>query len=114
MSLTTTIAALHSFCENNSGDFQIWEGNNGTYHWNFGKVTADGITNGVVRKLAGIDVSGKKIWVVAGSLKIDAVGVITRFTGMSKAQQKIISSVSETVEITPEELNAQHTESITV
>lgn len=110
MSLETTTAALHSFCENSSGDFQIWNGNNGTYHWNFGKVATDGTTNGVVRKLAGTDVSGKKIWVVAGSFKIDADGNIIRFTGIPKAHQRIISNINAI----KEEVNAQHDRSITV
>ena len=110
MSLETTTAALHSFCENSSGDFQIWEGNNGTYHWNFGKVAANGIMNGVVRKLAGTDVSGKKIWVVAGSLKIAADGNIIRFTGIAKAQQKIICGFNAI----KEEVNAQHARLVTI
>jgi hypothetical protein len=41
-----------------------------------------------VRKLAGIDASGKQIWVVAGSFKIDEYGTILRFTGLPKKVQK--------------------------
>lgn len=72
MSAEKTIDALKQFCFDSSGDTlgQTWQGNKATYHWNRGKTTADGTVNGVVRKLAGIDTSGRQIWVVAGSLKI--------------------------------------------
>ncbi len=90
MNADVTIEAVKTFCKANSGDPQIWSGNKATYHWNIGKVTSQGIVNGVVRKLAGIDVSGKQIWVVAGSLKIMPDGTITRFTGLSKKFQSQI------------------------
>jgi hypothetical protein len=84
MNAVETIEAIKKFCKTNSSDEQIWSGNKATYHWNLGKTTQDGTVNGVVRKLAGIDVSGTQIWVVAGSLKIAADGTILRFTGMPK------------------------------
>jgi hypothetical protein len=95
MSADKTIEALKEFCTRNSGDAlgQVWQGNKSTYHWNIGKVAANGIVNGVVRKLAGIDASGHQIWVVAGSFKIDSSGRILRFTGLPKKYQKEIESL---------------------
>jgi hypothetical protein len=87
MDANATIEAVKKFCESSSGDPQIWSGNKATYQWNIGKVTEQGIVNGVVRKLAGIDVSGKQIWAVAGSLKIMPDGTIARFTGLPKKLQ---------------------------
>lgn len=87
MNANSTIEAVKQFCVSSSGSEQIWSGNKATYHWNIGKVTKDGIVNGVVRKLAGIDVSGTQIWVVAGSLKIHPDGTILRFTGLPKKFQ---------------------------
>ena len=94
MDANSTIEAVKKFCESSSGDPQIWSGNKATYHWNIGKVTSQGLVNGVVRKLAGIDSgSGKQIWVVAGSLKIAADGTILRFTGLpKKLQAKFVSA----------------------
>jgi hypothetical protein len=93
MNAEHTLTALKQFCLANSGDEQMWENKGTTYHWNRGKVTATGMVNGVVRKLAGIDSSGQQIWTVAGSIKIDANGTILRFTGMPKKQQKLFEGV---------------------
>lgn len=95
MSVDKTIQALKEFCTRNSGDAlgQIWTGNKATYHWNIGKTAANGILNGVVRKLAGIDAAGHQIWVVAGSFKIAPTGQILRFTGLPKKFQKEIESL---------------------
>jgi hypothetical protein len=88
MDANSTIEAVKQFCKSSSGDPQIWSGNKATYHWNIGKITQQGIVNGVVRKLAGIDSgSGNQIWVVAGSLKISPEGTILRFTGLPKKLQ---------------------------
>ena len=87
MNTDATINLISEFCRANSGDPQIWNGNKSTYHWNIGKLTANGTLNGVVRKLAGIDISGTQIWVVAGSFKIAADGTILRFTGLPKKLQ---------------------------
>ena len=98
MDANSTIEAVKKFCESSSGDPQIWSGNKATYHWNIGKVTSQGLVNGVVRKLAGIDSSsGKQIWVVAGSLKIAADGTILRFTGLPKKLQAKFVSVQPAV-----------------
>jgi hypothetical protein len=97
MNTDQTINAIKQFCKASSSDEQIWNGNKSTYHWNIGKVTSIGIVNGVVRKLAGIDVSGKQIWAVAGSLKIMPDGTIARFTGMPK---KFISDIMSKVALT--------------
>jgi len=83
-----TLTQLKVWCTNQSGDQQIWTNKGTTYHWNRGKPTASGLINGVVRKLAGIDSSGKQIWVVAGSLKVNPNGTITRFTGIPSKVQK--------------------------
>lgn len=105
MNATLTIEAIKQFCVSSSGDPQIWAGNKATYHWNIGKTTQAGIVNGVVRKLAGIDVSGMQIWVVAGSLKIDPDGTILRFTGLPKKLQakfvaaKSTASIKDTVTV---------------
>lgn len=90
MNANSTIEAVKKFCVSSSGSEQIWSGNKATYHWNLGKVTSQGIVNGVVRKLAGIDVSGTQIWVVAGSLKIMPDGTIARFTGLPKKFQPTV------------------------
>jgi len=87
MSVENTLRSLSNYCFINSGDTQVWQGKSGTYHWNQGKTTASGLINGVVRKLAGIDNNGNKIWVVAGSFKIDHDGSILRFTGIPRKMQ---------------------------
>jgi hypothetical protein len=101
MSVDKTIEAIKEFCTKNSGDAlgQTWNGNKATYHWNSGKLAADGTLNGVVRKLAGIDASGHQIWVVAGSFKIASSGQILRFTGLPKKLQTeaFTSTVTDTV-----------------
>ena len=96
MSAEKIIESLKEFCIKSSGDAlgQTWHGNKATYYWNRGKTTADGTVNGVVRKLAGVDASGRQIWVVAGSLKIGADGSILRFTGLPKKFQKIVADTA--------------------
>jgi len=95
MSSLNTIESLSEFCKRNSGDTQTWSGKSGTYCWNVGRSTPGGLVNGVVRKLAGIDASGTKIWTVAGSFKIAEDGTILRFTGLAKKDQKLIARVGE-------------------
>jgi hypothetical protein len=95
MDANLTINAVKQFCITSSGSEQIWSGNKSTYHWNIGKVTQEGIVNGVVRKLAGIDVSGQQIWVVAGSFKISPDGTILRFTGLPKKIQTKLITIPE-------------------
>jgi hypothetical protein len=104
MSADKTIEALKEFCTRNSGDAlgQIWQGNKSTYHWNIGKIASNGIVNGVVRKLAGIDANGHQIWVVAGSFKIDPNGTILRFTGLPrKFQKEIMDKVAQPIVTAP-------------
>lgn len=88
MTAENTLIAVKQFCLTSSNDEQVWTNKGTTYHWNRGKDTSSGLINGVVRKLAGIDSSGNKIWVVAGSLKIDPNGKILRFTGIPSKIQK--------------------------
>ena len=83
-----TLTKVKQYCLADSGNEQIWTNKGTTYHWNRGKDTASGLINGVVRKLAGIDASGKQIWVVAGSLKINPNGTVARFTGIPSKVQK--------------------------
>jgi len=95
MSSLNTIESLGEFCKKNSGDENTWSGKSGTYHWNVGRSTPGGLVNGVVRKLAGTDVNGTKIWSVAGSFKIAADGSILRFTGLAKKDQVLISRIAD-------------------
>jgi hypothetical protein len=94
-----TLTQLKAWCKSQSGDEQTWTNKGTTYHWNRGKDTATGLVNGVVRKLAGIDASGKQIWVVAGSLKINELGEVQRFTGIPSKIQKTFESKEVFVEI---------------
>lgn len=94
MNAEHTLISIKQFCLKNTKDEQTWVNKGTTYHWNRGRDTAEGIINGVVRKLAGIDAAGGQIWVVAGSLKIAADGTILRFTGMPKKQQKLFRGVA--------------------
>jgi hypothetical protein len=100
MSSEHTLTQIKVWCINQSGDEQIWTNKGTTYFWNRGKDTPDGLINGVVRKLAGVDATGAKIWVVAGSLKIDAAGKILRFTGIPRKTQKTFEQdvVTSTIE----------------
>ena len=103
MSTHTVIENLSNFCKTSSGDPQIWVNKGTTYHWNRGRDSSTGIVNGVVRKLAGIDASGKQIWVVAGSFKITPQGEIIRFTGMPKKTQVNLNAVEVPVlEVQPQ------------
>ena len=87
MSAEHTLTKVKVWCIAQSGDEQIWTNKGTTYYWNRGKDTATGLINGVVRKLAGVDAQGVKIWVVAGSLKISPTGEILRFTGIPRKVQ---------------------------
>jgi hypothetical protein len=88
MNAENTLIKVKQFCLASSGDEQIWTNKGTTYYWNRGKDTSTGLINGVVRKLAGVDATGAKIWVVAGSLKIAANGQVLRFTGIPSKTQK--------------------------
>ena len=98
MSIQTTLDALTNYCQTNTGTADQWQGNKSTYRWNLGREVILGAeVNGVVRKLAGTDSSGNKIWAVAGSFKIDANGSILRFTGLPRKIQKAIQSTTPIV-----------------
>lgn len=102
-SAETTLKALRQYCRSKSGSENIWPGNSATYQWSLGKTTPDGVVNGVIRKLAGIDVSGNQIWVVAGSLKILPDGTLARFTGLPKKMQAEVK-ILEMIDIKQPEL----------
>ena len=106
MNAEYTLTQLKQWCRAQSKDDQIWVNKGTTYYWNRGKDTATGLINGVVRKLAGIDASGSKIWVVAGSFKIDQNGTILRFTGIPSKIQKSFEPVhiAQTVESKEDEV----------
>ena len=97
MNAENTLTQLKLWCLAQSKDEQIWTNKGTTYHWNRGKDTATGLVNGVVRKLAGIDASGRQIWVVAGSFKIAGTGEILRFTGIPSKIQKSFEAQLSTV-----------------
>lgn len=88
MNAEHTLTQLKVWCISQSGNEQTWTNKGTTYHWNRGKDTPDGMINGVVRKLAGLDPNGKEVWTVAGSLKVSGNGTILRFTGVPRKVQK--------------------------
>lgn len=67
-------------CQKDTGTKNTWEGKSGKYMYIPGRENADGKATGVVHKFQS-DGSHK----LAGSYKILADGIITRFTGLSKA-----------------------------
>jgi hypothetical protein len=93
MSAEHTLEAIKQFCQLSSGDTQTWQGKSGTYHWNLGRTRTDGVINGVIRKLDGIDPTGNQTWKLAGSIKILADGKITHFTGLSKKQWALMEGM---------------------
>ena len=78
-------------CAKSTGIANQWIGKSNTYQFDIGRPTANGTINGVIRKLAGTDVSGKQIWAVAGSIKIDIEGEFHRGTGIPRALMKEIT-----------------------
>lgn len=99
MNAEYTLTQIKIYCINDSGNEQIWTNKGTTYYWNRGRDTVSGLVNGVVRKLAGVDANGSKIWVVAGSLKIDEHGTILRWTGMPKKLQKTFEPVHQLADL---------------
>jgi hypothetical protein len=97
MDAEQTLLNVKQYCLSSSGDEQIWTNKGTTYYWNRGKDTAIGLINGVVRKLAGTDARGAKIWVVAGSIKIDPNGVILRWTGLPRKVQKTFEPTTTSI-----------------
>ena len=100
MNAETTLLNVKQYCLSDSKDEQIWTNKGTTYHWNRGKDTASGLINGVIRKLAGIDPTGFKIWVVAGSFKIAPNGTILRWTGMPRKLQSTFEPVHASINVT--------------
>jgi hypothetical protein len=94
MNTQHTLNAIKNYCKNSSGDEYVWKNKDSQYQWNVGRSTATGLVNGVIRKLAGIDATGKHIWVVAGSLKVNPDGTIARWTGLPRETQKMLEGIS--------------------
>jgi hypothetical protein len=82
------IELFKSHCANSTGTQNSWIGKSNTYQFEIGRPTANGTINGVIRKLAGIDVSGRQIWAVAGSIKVDLEGEFHRGTGIPRSLMK--------------------------
>ena len=93
MNAQHTLDSIKDFCKNSSGNEFVWQNKDSQYQWNIGRSTTNGIVNGVIRKLAGVDASGKQIWVVAGSLKVNPDGTIARWTGLPRETQKTIEGI---------------------
>jgi hypothetical protein len=71
---------MRSRCQEDTQTNNKWHGKSGNYMYIMGRENADGKATGVVHKIA--DDSTHKL---CGSFKIMSDGIITRFTGMSKA-----------------------------
>ena len=71
---------VRSRCQEDTQTNNKWRGRSGNYMYIMGRENADGKATGVVNKIAE-DVSHK----LCGSFKIMSDGIITRFTGLSKA-----------------------------
>ena len=71
---------MRSRCQEDTQTNNKWHGKSGNYMYIMGRENADGKATGVVHKIA--DDSSHKL---CGSFKIMSDGIITRFTGMSKA-----------------------------
>ena len=68
-------------CQQDTQTNNKWTGKSGSYMYLMGRENPDGKATGVVHKTQQDGVSHK----LAGSFKIMADGIITRFTGLSKA-----------------------------
>ena len=71
---------IRSRCQEDTQTNNKWRGRSGNYMYIMGRENADGKATGVVHKIAE-DGSHK----LCGSFKIMSDGIITRFTGLSKA-----------------------------
>ena len=89
------LALFKDHCAKSTGIANQWVGKSNTYQFDIGRPTANGTINGVIRKLAGTDVSGKQIWAVAGSIKIDIEGEFHRGTGIPRALMKDLTAQAE-------------------
>jgi len=71
---------VRSRCQEDTQTNNKWRGRSGNYMYIMGRENADGKATGVVHKIA--DDGSHKL---CGSFKIMSDGIITRFTGLSKA-----------------------------
>jgi len=71
---------IRSRCQEDTQTNNKWRGRSGNYMYIMGRENADGKATGVVHKIA--EDSTHKL---CGSFKIMSDGIITRFTGLSKA-----------------------------
>ena len=71
---------IRSRCQEDTQTNNKWRGRSGNYMYIMGRENADGKATGVVHKIA--DDGSHKL---CGSFKIMSDGIITRFTGLSKA-----------------------------
>ena len=71
---------VRSRCQEDTQTNNKWRGRSGNYMYIMGRENADGKATGVVHKIA--EDSSHKL---CGSFKIMSDGIITRFTGLSKA-----------------------------
>lgn len=89
------IELFKEHCVKSTGTPNSWVGKSNTYQFDIGRPTANGTINGVIRKLAGIEASGKQIWVVAGSIKVDIDGEFQRGTGIPRSLMKELTSTAQ-------------------
>ena len=78
-------------CQQDTQTNNKWTGKSGSYTYLMGRENPDGKATGVVHKIQQDGVSHK----LAGSFKIMADGIITRFTGMSSADWRNFMSSAE-------------------
>lgn len=107
------IELFKQHCAKSTGVPNSWIGKSNTYQFEIGRPTANGTINGVIRKLAGIDVSGKQIWAVAGSIKVDIEGEFHRGTGIPRALMKEMTEQASFL-YEQEKANATATAKVTV
>jgi hypothetical protein len=86
-------------CQADTQTNNKWTGKSGNYMYIMGRENADGKATGVVHKISE-DGSHK----LCGSFKIMSDGIITRFTGLSKADWNNAMKLAET------EYNAKYSE----
>ena len=87
-------------CQADTQTNNKWTGKSGNYMYIMGRENADGRATGVVHKIS--EDSSHKL---CGSFKIMSDGIITRFTGLSKADWNDAMKTAET------EYNAKYSES---
>ena len=78
-------------CQSDTSTDNKWKGRSGNYMFIMGRENPDGMATGVVHKFAPDGVQHK----LAGSFKILSDGIITRFTGLSKADWNNAMSKAE-------------------